>query len=1001
MTKNHKSVRWRRVYCCNLLFLIFTLPLTAQDLLVTGKVTDGHLAISGATVLIKNTNKGVVSDFDGRYTITAKPTDTLQISYLGYTTLTIPVQSRATINVTLQEDATALGEVQINAGYYTTTDRERTGSIARITAEDIEKQPISNPLAAMQGRVTGVEIEQTSGLAGANFNIKIRGKNSIRASGNNPLYVIDGVPFSSSSLGERQASIMLPGGNGISPLNNINPSDIESIEILKDADATAIYGSRGANGVVLISTKQGKYGKTKVEFNISSGLGTVSNTLSLLSTSEYLAMRREAYTNDGINPLPSNAYDVNGTWNESSNTDWQKTLFGKTSYLTIGQGSISGGNGHTQFLVSGNYHKQTGVFPGYHHNDKISTLANLSHKTKNDRLSLQLTAIHTSNQNNLPSDGLIVSKAISLAPNAPQLYNDDGSLNWEGTTWTNPLAGLKKTYESNGTTLVANARLGYNIFKNLILTANLGYTENQLKELRTDPSTAFNPAYGIGPKSSTAIHNTGQNISWILEPQLNFTYEIGKTKMKALAGLSFQDQKSSQRSQFALGFTSNALIKNLSAATNIFPLADFQEHYRYQAFFGRINLNHKRKYQLNITGRRDGSSRFGTDNRYANFGAVGMAWIFSEEILFNKIIPFLSFGKLRGSYGTTGNDQIGDYQYLDTYSIGTSQYQNTFGLYPTRLFNPNFSWETNRKLEFSLELGFVQDRVLISANHYRNRSSNQLVGIPLPSTTGFPSIIANLNATVENTGWELELNAVNIRTKDFEWATSFNVTIPKNRLLRFPDLEGSTYANQLIIGESLNIRKVYQLNGVNPLTGIYEFEDFNGDGVISATDDKKVVKNLDPNYFGGFNNSIQYKKFSMDILFQFTKQLNWNFWYNGPPIVGNMSNQPKTVLQHWENVGDIEPTQQYTTGKNKEGVQAFQNYTASDAAISDASYIRLKTLSLAYQLYKKETTGWGCQLFLRGQNLWTHTNYIGLDPETGNQTIPPLRFITMGTRLTF
>ncbi|MCX2680746.1 SusC/RagA family TonB-linked outer membrane protein [Galbibacter sp. EGI 63066] len=981
---------------------IHTTTLQIQQQPITGTVTDAtNVPILGVNIIIKGKTKGTTTDIDGKYQLQAQPTDMLVFSYLGYQLVEEPLNGRTVINVQLQEDTTMLQQVVINAGYYTTTERERTGSISRITAKDIEKQPVSNPLASLQGRVAGVEIEQTSGLAGSNFNIKIRGRNSIRTAGNDPLYVIDGVPYSSSSLGERQASIILPGGSGVSPLNNINPSDIENIEILKDADATAIYGSRGANGVVLITTKKGKYGDTKVEFNILSGLGTVSNALDLLNTSEYLAMRREAFANDGIDPLPSYAYDINGTWEENRETDWQKTLYGKTSYLTNVQGSVSGGSGQTRFLVSGNYHKQTGVFPGNYHNDKISALANLSHRSKNDRLSLQLSTNYTSNQNNLPSDGLFVSKAISLAPNAPELYNDDGSLNWEGSTWANPLASLKKTYESNATTLVANARLGYNILENLKLTTNLGYTENHLKELRTDPSTAFDPAYGIGPGSSTAVHNTGQNISWIVEPQLHFNYDMGKTKMEALVGLSFQEQKSSQRSQFAFGFTSNSLIENLSAASNIFPLSDLQEQYRYQAAFGRINLNHKGKYLLNITGRRDGSSRFGTDKRFANFGAVGVAWIFSEETLIDQTFPFLSFGKLRGSYGTTGNDQIGDYQYLDTYSFGTAQYQNILGLYPTRLFNPDFSWETNRKLEFSLELGFVQDRIFISVNHYRNRSSNQLVGIPLPGTTGFSSINANLDATVENTGWELELNTVNIKTKDLEWISSFNLTIPKNKLLEFPDLEGSTYANQLVIGESLNIRKVYRLNGVNPQTGLYEFEDFNNDGIITSPDDKQVVKNFDPKYFGGFSNSIRYKKFSMDILLQFSKQLNWNFWYNGPPIVGSMSNQPSIVLQHWQEEGDIEPFQQFTTGANQEGVQAFRNYTESDAAISDASYLRLKTLSLAYQLYEKGTNGWGCQLFLRGQNLWTYTNYTGLDPETGNQTIPPLRFITMGTRLTF
>ena len=991
-------------YKCTLVCLACFAPALqahAQDLQVSGTVTDTTGVLPGVNISVKNKTIGTITNFDGKYAINVQPSDTLVFSYTGYKTLSEPVNHRTTINVQLQKDATALGEVIINAGYYNTTQRERTGSISRITAEDIEKQPISNPLAALQGRAAGVEIEQTSGLAGANFNIKIRGKNSIRNTGNQPLYVIDGVPYSSTSLGERQASIILPGGTGISPLNNINPSDIKSIEILKDADATAIYGSRGANGVVLITTKKGKYGDTQVEFNISSGFGTVSNTLDLLNTPEYLAMRRQAFANDGIDSLPPYAYDINGTWDENRETDWQKTLFGKTAYFTNVQGSVSGGNAQTRFLFSGNYHKQTDVFPGEYHNDKISALVNIGHQSKNEKLSLQLSANYTSNQNNLPSDGLFVSKAIALPPNAPKLYKEDGSLNWEGSTWINPLAGLRKNYNSTGSFLLANAQLGYTFFKDFKLINNLGYTENHLKELRTDPSTIFDPAFEVGPESSTAVHNTGQRTSWIVEPQLHFSHNISDIRIDALVGLSFQEQKSNRLSQLAFGFTSNSLIENLSAAANVLPLADLEEQYRYQAVFGRIGLNYKNKYFLNLTGRRDGSSRFGPANRFANFGAVGAAWLFSEESFIKQTFPFLSFGKLRGSYGTSGNDQIGDYQYLDTYSFGSVKYQNIFGLYPTRLFNPDFSWESNKKLEFSLELGLWKDRVFISGSYYRNRSSNQLVGIPLPGTTGFSSINANLNATVENTGWELEFNTVNIKTDHFEWTSSFNISLPKNKLVAFPGLKGSTYANNLVVGKSLNIRKVYKLNGVNPQTGLYEFEDFNGDGVLSAPDDKQLVKSLDPEYFGGFHNAVRYKKFELDVLFQFTKQLRPNFWYNGAILPGSMANQPNAVLHHWQEKGDKVPFQKFATMQNQEAAQAFQNYTQSNAAISDASYIRLKTLAVTYQLYEEGKDGLGCELFLQGQNLWTFTNYPGLDPETGNQTIPPLKIITLGTRLTF
>jgi hypothetical protein len=296
----------------------------------------------------------------------------------------------------------------------------------------------------------------------------------------------------------------------------------------------------------------------------------------------------------------------------------------------------------------------------------------------------------------------------------------------------------------------------------------------------------------------------------------------------------------------------------------------------------------------------------------------------------------------------------------------------------------------------------MNDRIFLSTNYYRNRSSNQLVGIPLPATTGFNSVNANLNATVENTGWEFALNTVNIDKAYFKWNSSINLSIPRNRLVAFPNLEGSTYANQLVIGESLNIRKVYQFNGVNPNTGIYEYEDFDGDGFISSPNDQQAVIDFSPEYFGGISNNLSYKNLTLDILFQFTKQLGRNHWGSDGVIPGGFANQPSIVLDRWQNEGDVSDIQRFSSGLNPEAQQAFRNYTQSDGAVSDASYLRLKTLSLSYLVSQKSNSKIGCEVYLRGQNLLTFTNFIGLDPETRNkQTIPPLRFISIGTQLTF
>ena len=761
MINNHKSVRWRRIFSCNLLLLIFTLPLTAQQLMVFGKVTDGHLPISGANVLIKNTKNGVVTDFDGHYTITAKSTDTLQISYLGYTTLNIPVQNRSTINVTLQEDATALGEVQINAGYYTTTDREKTGSIARITAKEIEKQPVSNPLAAMQGYLSGVDIVQNTGVPGGGYDIQIRGKNFINGS-SEPLYIIDGVPFSSQSLGSYDVSGQILAGN-ISPLNAINPHDINSVEVLKDADATAIYGSRGANGVVLITTKKGSVGKTDINFNISNTIGQITSFLKLLNTEQYLELRREGITNDGYGSfLEASTYDFFWpdvkSWDNNRYTDWQKKLIGGMAYRNNAQISVSGGNSQTQFLISGANQKETTVFPGNANYKKLAVHSSLNHRSINDRFKLNLSTIYTNEKNLLPRTDFTY-KAYTLEPNAPSLYDDEGNLNWENNTWDNPMASLQEVYEAKINTLITNAGISYSVLSNLELKTNLGFNATDLESYRMLPSTARNPKHGFTSENYSSITtNNSERQSWIVEPQLNWNKEWNRVKVNLLIGATFQREKNQQFVQKAKGFPNNALIYNFSAANILEVLQDADSEYSYQAFFGRINFSLANKYIFNLTGRRDGSSRFGPGRQFGNFGAAGFAWHFSNENIF-KDNRILSFGKLRGSYGTTGSDNIGDYKFLDTYNISGFQYNNTTILEPSGIFNPLFGWEENKKLEVALELGSFNNKLLLTTSWYRNRSSNQLIGIPLAGTTGFSELTGNFDATVENSGFEAELKA--------------------------------------------------------------------------------------------------------------------------------------------------------------------------------------------------------------------------------------------------
>ncbi|WP_417370975.1 SusC/RagA family TonB-linked outer membrane protein [Gelidibacter japonicus] len=979
------------------------MPLTAQQILVSGKVTDGNLPISGANVLIKNTKTGVVTDFDGRYNITAKPTDTLQISYLGYTTITIPIQSRTTIHVTLQEDVTALGEVQINAGYYTTTDREKTGSIARITAKEIEKQPVNNPLAAMQGHLTGVDIVQRTGVPGAGYSIEIRGKNFINGD-TEPLYIIDGVPFAGQSLESRFIGSSINQGN-VSPLNFLNTTDIQSIEVLKDTDATAIYGSRGANGVVLITTKKGGRGKTQFKTNIASTLGHVTSYRDLMNTEQYLEVVREGIINDGYgayldNPSFDFLWPELKTWNPKRYTDWQKELIGGTAYRNDAHLSMSGGENQTQFLISIGALKETTVFPGDANYKKISGHSNFNQQSTDNRFKIHVTTGYTIEDNQLPRQDL-TNLANRLPPNAPRLYDELGNINWEDSTWDNPLASLKQKYRAKTNTLIMNMGISYEIIHNLALKTNFGYTINQLESHRIFPSTARRPSLMLDASSSSFDINRSNRNSWVAEPQLNWRHQWGKMHLDILAGTTFQNQSSQSLVQTGRGFSSNALLLNLSAAKTISVATDSNSEYRYHAIFGRVNINWDGKYILNLTGRRDGSSRFGPGKQFGNFGAIGATWLFSEEE-FLKPGSFLTFGKLRGSFGTTGSDNIGDYKFLSTYGITGFEYDGVSVLEPSGISNPLFAWEANKKLEVALELGFFKDRVLLNTSWHQNRSSNQLIGIPLATTTGFNNLTGNFDATVENTGFELDIRTLNIQSKNFTWRTTLNLTIPKNKLVKFPDLENSAFANRYRIGKSLTSMPMYQALGVDPETGLYQFKDYNNDGMTSALDDKQWFEDFAPTFYGGFGNTVTYKDITLDFFLQFKKQKNYNHLYSGATI-GFQQNTPVALIDRWQVPGDIRSIQRASALGVFPGVLTGDQYQReSNAAVSDASFIRLRNITLTYNIPKSISKNTNLSLYLQGQNLLTLTKYQGADPEQVSlEILPPLRQITMGIQLGF
>jgi TonB-linked SusC/RagA family outer membrane protein len=541
----------------------------------------------------------------------------------------------------------------------------------------------------------------------------------------------------------------------------------------------------------------------------------------------------------------------------------------------------------------------------------------------------------------------------------------------------------------------------YELLPGLNLKANLGYATMHLQQVFIYPGASLNPAYNF---TGFAQYGNSDLRNWIIEPQANYIKTIGSGKLDILIGTSFQQEKTIAGITNASNFSSDALLESPSSAGSV-TANNTYNLYRYQSVFGRVNFNWDNKYILNLTGRRDGSSRFGPDKQFSNFGAIGGAWIFSKESFIQDHLSFLSFGKLRGSYGITGNDKIGDYQYLNTYSSFQYPYQGQVGLIPTQLYNPDYGWETNRKLEAGLELGFIKDRIIVISSYYFNRSSNQLVNYTLPIQTGFNGVNENFPALVQNNGWEFQLNLSIVKAKSFTWDASLNLTIPRNKLLEFPNLASSSYASKYQIGKPLNMVKLIHATGVDPQTGIYQFADNKGQPTSTPVfpDDYTVIKDLTPACYGGFSNRFQYKQFSLALFFQFVKEDGYNYMYNnGTP--GSLVNQPVNVLNRWQKPGDITNTQRYAT-IDPANTAYYYYSSASDAIVSNASYIRLKNLSFSYALppeWSSKIKSELIRVYLQGQNLVTLTHYKGSDPETRSiVSLPPLKMLTAGIQITF
>jgi TonB-linked SusC/RagA family outer membrane protein len=966
-------------------------------------VNDSSRSLPAASVTIRPYNTGVVTKNNGEFDIQWSIGDTLEISYVSYKSILIPWHSNHRILIVHMQLENPNMDVAIVRGY-STKEKSNTAGVAQVKLNGV---PVGDVLRIAQENLSGVFAPPASGLAGTTHKFQFRGPTSLgaiselsyRPSGS-PLFVVNGIPWApllrpvnqlTTMVGEPQA----PGiaATGFDPFFTINPLDIESITLLKDAEATAMYGARGANGVILITTKKGTSKEPRLTVSASYGIGRSMPGISLMNTEQYLQMRREAFNNDGIAINAGKAPDL-VSWDANRYTDMNKLILGSTGNNMNTHFSFSQGDSLFQVMVNGGYGGQTASIPSDIYGKRWSLLSDLYYRSKNRKLKTGVTASYSVTENKWLTEN--VMRATLLAPNAPELTDDAGNLIWEGNGvhFRNPLSYFRlNDYIQTGNSLL-HAYVQYKLMRKWRLETSFGYNEIKVKERSREPMSAFDPKL-----KPTGTYSEAQNIftTWIIEPSLHYTDSLwDKIRVEAVVGTSWSSQLNDRWNRKDTGYTNDQLLGIPEAARGSKYDGD-KSKYLFLSTFGRIKLNYKDKYFLSLTVRRDGSSRFGPENRYANFGAIGAGWIFWEK---ENEQGANSYAKLRASYGTTGNDQIGDYAYLNTWNKAVRQYQGITGIFPEGLANPYYQWEVTRKLEGGVELR-LNDYFSASAIGYLNRSKNQLINYSLPGQAGFGSVVKNFPATIQNTG--IEADAVFKKSwGKFMWCSKLNLAIPQNKLMRFDDLENSTYANKLMIGKPLNILIVQHYTGVDSANGLFTVADPN----------EKIAISYDPVFFGGLRNLFHYRQFYLDTYLEFRKQKaphHLSYFYNYAFAPGQTdpdfySNQPTDLVNRWGQRGDEAAWQKVSTSNTSLAKSTIKNWVNSDALLVDASYIRLKNVQLGYTFtdkFCKKKNIKGSSVYISADNLFTITPFKGADPELQTPLSLPLqKTVTIGLQVT-
>lgn len=965
------------------LFSLFALPANAQSVLpsVSGKVADENgQALPGATVAVKGTSKGTVTNGNGTFTlkdVTANATIT--VSFQGYENTAMEVRGQSYLAISLKPDISKLNDVVV-VGYGTQRKAASTGSISSVKAADITQTPVTNIAQGLAARVPGVQITQNSAAPGGNISVRIRGTNSINGS-SEPLYIIDGIQISNSG-----------GVNDVSPLSTINPNDIESVEILKDASSTAIYGARGANGVVLISTKRGKSGITQVQLDVYRGIQSITKELSMLNATQFAQLENDIY-NSMIYPDPSSL---------GKGTNWQDIVYRKANVQNY-QASVSGGSEKTQFSLSGNFFNQEGIIISSDFK-RYSLRATLDHNiSKRFKVGTSIVSSYTIN-NNIPTginsiDGALVTQSIVGAtlgaPPTLESYRKDGTIypfadqfNGRYREISNPL-GLADILNRN-----TIKRTLANVYAEAKIITGLTYRASFNADVGSTLNDYYSPIYILGKaevnvNSGTASKGNINTTSWLHENILTYNRTFGNHSLKFTGVYAIQSNLYNDNIINANGFPNDATSNEaLQLAVNR-TVSSNRTKEALNSYMGRINYGYANKYFLDITTRYDGASKFGENHKWGFFPAIAGAWRIIEEP-FLKNSKVFSDLKLRASYGRTGNaGAIAPYQSLSLENSGSNYQFNhiyTVGISPTGIPNADLRWEKSIQANAGLDIGLFQDRLTIVVDYYNKKTKDLLFVKNLPLSSGYTSITGNF-ASIRNKGVEIAADA-RLLTGKFKWNVNANVSVNRNQLL---SLEGRTNEyvlnpySVLRVGQPLGIFKTYVFNGIyqtgetvlpgsSSRTGGVKVADLDNDKQITGAD-QTISGNANPSFIFGFSSNFNYRHFDLSFFLsgvQGNKIFNLSRYTFENGLGGR--NAVEGMKDRWS-----------PTNPNNEYASGFQGgrIPVSDRFVEDGSYIRMKNITLGYKLPAiKYITN--ARLYISGNNLFTITKYSGYDPEVNS-----------------